>query len=163
MPWMIGIFLGYILHKTRNKTIRIPSVSGSKVKNFEFGFDLSNFFLFVSKQMYKALGWIISMSFMITILFANHLMLPIQNFTTLFSFGLYESVSRVAWPIAISYIIFICLRNNGGLVNWFLSHPFWQPISNLSYAIYLVHYPIIIMFQAAMKSVQYFDGSLLVS
>lgn len=90
-------------------------------------------------------------------------MMQIQQFTTPLVNGLYESLSRVAWPLAISYIIFACAHNNGGLVNWFLSHPFWQPISNISYAIYLIHWPVLYMFHGAMKSVQYFSESILVS
>lgn len=120
-------------------------------------------FIFVSKQVYRSLGWIISISLLITCLFADHSMLQIQKLTTPFANVLYESLSRVLWPIAISYIIFVCVHNNGGPVKWFLSHPFWQPISNLSYAIYLVHVPVILMFQGAMKSAQYFNGSMMVS
>lgn len=41
MPWLIGIFLGYILYKMRNKKIRIPTVSGSRSIIMEFSFHLS--------------------------------------------------------------------------------------------------------------------------
>ena len=54
-------------------------------------------------------------------------------------FGLFESLSHIAWSISLSYIIFACVHDSGGPVNWLLSLPMWQPISKLSYAIYLIH------------------------
>lgn len=63
--------------------------------------------------------------------------------STAFEFGIFEGLVRVAWSVAVCYIIFACARNYGGPVNWFLSHPLWQPFSRLSYAIYLIHYPIV--------------------
>lgn len=42
MPWLIGIFLGFILHNCRGKQIRIPRVSRSRV---ESGTQFTEFFL----------------------------------------------------------------------------------------------------------------------
>lgn len=71
-------------------------------------------------------------------------------------YGLYDGLSRVAWSIALCYIIFACVHNAGGPVNRFLSHQLWQPFSRLSYSIYLVHIPIIISMAATMKTPFYF-------
>lgn len=57
--------------------------------------------------------------------------------------GFYFAWSRVVWSISVCYIIFACVNNYGGFVNWFLAHPFWKPISRLSYSIYLTHYIVI--------------------
>lgn len=53
-------------------------------------------------------------------------------------FGLYEIFGRIVWSICVSYIIFACIHNSGGPINWFLSLPMWQPISKLSYSLFLV-------------------------
>jgi peptidoglycan/LPS O-acetylase OafA/YrhL len=49
-------------------------------------------------------------------------------------------LSRIFWALAISWIIFACHHNYGGLIGWFLSLPVWQPIAALSYSIYIVHF-----------------------
>lgn len=81
---------------------------------------------------------------------------PLEN-------ALCDSLVRVAWPGAISYIIFACVHNYGGPVNWFLGHPFWQPLSRLSYTIYLVHFPVVMLCLCTLKSVPFFYESDTVS
>lgn len=79
----------------------------------------------------------------------NHQIIP--QFSSLV-FGLYDILSRIVWSICMSYIIFACIQNSGGPINRLLSHPFWQPISKLSYAIYLVHKLVLGIVMASMKS-----------
>lgn len=73
------------------------------------------------------------------------------NLTPL-EFGLFESLSRIAWSICLSYIIFACVHDSGGPVNRFLSLPIWQPFAKLSYAVYLNHYMVIAITAATMKT-----------
>lgn len=68
----------------------------------------------------------------------------------------YESFSRVSWAIALSWIIFACVKGYGGPINWFLSLSFWQPFSRLSYSLYIVHFPIQLLMMAMAKSSVYF-------
>lgn len=77
--------------------------------------------------------------------------------STSLEYGLFSAFSHLIWSIPVSYIIFACARNSGGVINRFLSHPFWQPISNLSYAIYLLHHPIILLTAASIKHLPYFN------
>ena len=72
-------------------------------------------------------------------------------------YGLYDPFSRIAWSIAVCYIIFACTHNSGGLINDFLSLRMWQPLSRLSYAIYLVHGPIITLTLYSIKIPQNFS------
>lgn len=67
----------------------------------------------------------------------------INSQSTALEFGMFVALTRVIWSIAICYIIFACARDYGGPVNWFLSHTIWQPFARLSYAVYLVHFPLI--------------------
>lgn len=76
--------------------------------------------------------------------------------STALEFGLFDALTRIAWPIAVCYIIFACARNSGGPVNWFLSQPIWQPFARLSYAIYLIHFPMI-QLAASSDLPPYFD------
>lgn len=78
-------------------------------------------------------------------------------------YGLYDALSRVAWSMGLCYIIFACAHGYGGPVNWFLSLPLWQPLSRLSYAIYLLHFIVIMVQVASIKQVQYFSEMIAVS
>lgn len=78
-------------------------------------------------------------------------------------YGLNYALSRCFWSIALCYIIYACTNNYGGLINRFLSCPLWQPLSNLLFAIYLLHFPVIIITMASIKSVPYFNEINVVS
>lgn len=67
------------------------------------------------------------------VILANYPYLHSGLKTTALAYGFYSTLSHVAWSLAFCYIIFACANNAGGPINWFLSHPFWQPISKLSY------------------------------
>ena len=69
-------------------------------------------------------------------------------------YGIYEAlIGRLLWPVALSYIIFTCFYSSSGLVNWFLSHPWWQPLSRISYAMNLLNYAVITLTIGSMKAV----------
>lgn len=65
-------------------------------------------------------------------------------------YGLQDSLNRIGWSIAISYIIFACMHGSGGPVNWFLSWPMWQPLAKLSYTIYMCQlFPTILVYKSS--------------
>lgn len=102
-------------------------------------------------------AWTLSTITMLAIVFGNH---PFyQNNPNLMPlhYGLYDALSRVSWSIALCYVIFACVHNAGGPVNWFLSHPWWLPLSRLSYALCLVHYPILIVTMFTIKSSPHYN------
>lgn len=51
----------------------------------------------------------------------------------------YTALTRIAWPLALVWIVFACKYGYGGLANSFLSSPLWQPLSKLSYCVYIWH------------------------
>lgn len=53
----------------------------------------------------------------------------------------YGGGHRLAWGAALAWLVFACHNGYGGIVDDFLSHPVWQPISRLTYSIYLVAFP----------------------
>lgn len=80
---------------------------------------------------------------------------------TALHYGLFSAVCHLIWSIPLSYIIFACARNSGGAINRILSHPGWQPFSKISYAMYLVHHPVILLTAATIKTLPYFNELLL--
>lgn len=77
--------------------------------------------------------------------------------------GIYTSLSRAAWSIFLCMVIYACVKGYGGPVNWFLSLAFWQPFARLTYAIYLVHMPIMVILSASVRRPLYFSGKNIVS
>ncbi|CAM4874216.1 unnamed protein product [Rotaria socialis] len=55
----------------------------------------------------------------------------------------YQVLSRVGWSMSISWLIFICSINQGGIVNRILSFSIWTPLARLNYAAYLIHSTVI--------------------
>lgn len=76
---------------------------------------------------------------------------------TALEFGLVETLSQVLWSIAVGYIIIACRYDSGGPVNQFLSLEMWQPLSKLSFAIYLNHYTIVWVQFYSIETPQYFS------
>lgn len=105
------------------------------------------------------IAWILSFAAMAAVILATY---PLHtesfaNSLTPIHYGLYDGLSRVLWAMALCYIIFACVYNSGGPINWFLSHPRWQPLSKLSYCICLFHYPLIIFIMFTAKNTPHFD------
>lgn len=58
---------------------------------------------------------------------------------------------RVPWSLSIGYIIFACVNGQADIINRFLSHPLWQPLSRLSFNIYIIHIGLIEIMYANRK------------
>ncbi|XP_046487759.1 nose resistant to fluoxetine protein 6-like [Neodiprion pinetum] len=121
------------------------------------GYDVTN----NKRQLSKAnvrINWIVSSVLMLFCLWAMHYIyspdysynLPLE---TVFALTL-----RPFWSIAIAWILYACIRGYGGPVSSFLSMPFFQPLGRLSYSIYLVHFVIQAMRNAAARTPTLFSN-----
>uniref|UniRef100_B3P8H1 GG12421 n=1 Tax=Drosophila erecta TaxID=7220 RepID=B3P8H1_DROER len=114
-PWLIGFLFGYFLYTNREKKFQLsrPTVW---------------------------IGWLLSLALLFTSIFALYpaSMWNAPPLSTLEE-SLYYTLTRLAWPLAICWIIFACMQGYGGLANSFLSTPLWQPLSRLSYSVYIWH------------------------
>ncbi|XP_042891509.1 nose resistant to fluoxetine protein 6-like [Penaeus japonicus] len=71
--------------------------------------------------------------------------------------ALYGGLGRGAWALALLWVVFACHTGYGGLINEFLSHPSWQPLSRLTYSLYLVALPIQAMYMGYVPLPLYMD------
>lgn len=115
--WIIGVIFGYYLHYHKFRRI------------------------ILSKEI-AVIGWIICILGLFGILFGMFLLQENYHDTTILEGAIYETGSRIAWAIGICWIVLACYYGFGGPINKFLSAQIWQPISTLSYTIYLVHLPL---------------------
>ncbi|KAH8280957.1 hypothetical protein KR054_005892 [Drosophila jambulina] len=114
-PWLIGFLFGYFLHVNRGIKFRL-------------------------RKPIVWTGWLLSLAMLFTSIFALY---PAAQWgappLSTLEESLFYTLTRLAWPLAICWIIFACMQGCGGLANSFLSSPLWQPLSRLSYSIYIWH------------------------
>lgn len=77
--------------------------------------------------------------------------------------GLYHALPRVAWPTALSFIVFACHFGYGGVVNWFLSLGQWQPISRLTYSVYITHVLVLLSLERQIRTSRFISDWIAVS
>lgn len=135
----MGILLGYFLNKTRAKTINIPKVYPFSKQKYNLRIFVKKKFLF---QPIVTILWTLSIGAILAIVYGIYWINQPNHGTTTLESSFHESFHRVGWALALSWIIFACINDYGGPVNWFLSLPLWQPFSRLSYSLYIVHLPI---------------------
>ncbi|XP_063704130.1 nose resistant to fluoxetine protein 6-like isoform X2 [Culicoides brevitarsis] len=133
MPWLIGIYLGYVLFKFKEK------------------------YVVFSKKVYFT-AWILTIFVIVGVVFAP---LPLQtpeiiDQTTYFTV-VYVTIHTFMWTLAMAWIIFACCYECGpgfGFVHYFLAHQFWQPLAKIAFCMYIVHLP----FQYVMISSRKISG-----
>ena len=61
--------------------------------------------------------------------------------------AIYAGGSRLAWSLAVAWVIFACCRGWClGWINEFLSWEAFQPLSKVSFIVYLIHYDFLNIF-----------------
>ncbi|XP_022209524.2 nose resistant to fluoxetine protein 6-like [Drosophila obscura] len=114
-PWLIGFLFGYFLHLNRGKRFQLSQIAVWS-------------------------GWVLSLAMIFTSIFA---MYPAAKWRaplpSILEESLYYTLTRLAWPLALCWIVFACMQGHGGLANSFLSSPLWQPLSRISYSVYIWH------------------------
>jgi len=114
-PWLIGLLFGYFLHHQNVRKTRLP-------------------------KWLALVLWILSLSMLATVIFAVY---PYTQSgagdISAMAGAFYLCCSRIAWPLALCWIIWACQNGLAPIVNEFLSWSFWQPLSKLSYCLYIWH------------------------
>lgn len=124
---------------------------------------LQNRFKSFSIQFHVILCWTVAAAIGVTLTYFAYTLQQIDHEATPLESGIYTPVSRVAWSIFLCLVIYACTNGYGGPVNWFLSLSIWQPFARLTYAIYLVHMPIMLMTVSMTHRPLYFSGRNIVS
>ena len=132
-PYLVGIFLGYILY---NK--------------YRFSF-------------HKIVNWVIHLALW-TVAFILGMatvygLYPIWHGHELGTSGnvSYFMFSRFLWGLCLAIVVFVCHNGYGGVINKFLSMPFWVPLSRMTFNAYLVHEIILILVFTDLRSPIYYS------
>ena len=131
-PWLryqaylIGLILGYVLHHTRGKEIKIGGASNILIWQVAF---LSGFAVVYGLYASK-----------------------VKNSINMYDAMMYNTFHRIAWNGAVAWVILSCVKGYGGMVNEFLSWPAFAPLSRLTFSAYLIHMQILTMFSTSVMS-----------
>ena len=87
--------------------------------------------------------------------YLNEEQVPVMNsFVRVF----YGSFNRLAWSLAVGWLIFACVHGYGGPVNRFLSWKIFIPLSRLTYVVYLVHVNYLLVWSANLRQPVYYTA-----
>lgn len=128
-PWLIGMLLGYYMFQTRDQRLAL------------------------SKNMVIAL-WSATFISIVAVLFTPWPFYYFEN-QDVHYFAIYSGVHKSLWAAATAWIILACVKGERGFVNWFLSLSIWQPLAKLTYSIYIIHNPFMIMTTTLQRTSEY--------
>ncbi|XP_052092431.1 nose resistant to fluoxetine protein 6-like [Mytilus californianus] len=117
-PYLIGIYVGYLLYKTDCK-VRI-------------------------NRFVNIFAWLAFTAVACTVLYGLHKDVTGDRLSTDVA-ALYTATHRMVWGACVCWVIFACATGNGGIINTILSWKVFVPLSRLTYCAYLVH-PIVIYY-----------------
>lgn len=128
-PWLIGIYVGYIIAKKNNEK---PSL------------------------MFVWFGWIMTALAFSFCIFSYRIFQVDYKFINWWE-AFYAGFARHTWACGICWIIYASIHGFGGVISTILSLPIFLPLSRISYSIYLIHYVYEYMRISAIRSPVYFD------
>lgn len=159
-PWIVGVIFAYFMFTQRDKRVKWNAVTENAVG---VHFSVTDFPILHTSQVQVALCWSIIAAIAVTLSYYSYSLQQIDHVATPMESGIYTPISRLAWSIFLCLVIYACTKGYGGPVNWFLSLAIWQPLARLTYAVYLVHMPIMLMTVSSTHRPLYFSGRNVVS
>ncbi|XP_071385520.1 O-acyltransferase like protein [Centroberyx affinis] len=97
---------------------------------------------FIKHQWQAALGWFSCMLSLALVVGLAYVLREVPPHPSV-PHALYQGLHRSLWALAVAWIILACEEGYGGFIKRLLSLGLWVPISNISFACYMVH-PILI-------------------
>ncbi|XP_063852950.1 nose resistant to fluoxetine protein 6-like isoform X3 [Scylla paramamosain] len=134
-PWLAGVWLGYIIYRQGNTRYKMNAVT-------------------------VTVGWTLATITGLLVVFGmysyNRVVVPMPY--EVMTQVVYGGGHRLAWGAVLAWVVFACHNGYGGLVDGFLSHPVWQPMSRLTYTTYLLAVPVqnILTYNTSQGGAYYF-------
>lgn len=110
-----------------------------------------------------ATGWILAAGFCLSVVYGNSGVAAGNYENSADVNNLFQSASRVAWSLGLSWLIFACCAGYGGPINALLSWRAFIPLSRLTYMAYIVHPVVIFTFYGSLRQALVSNTMLFVS
>ncbi|XP_063234468.1 nose resistant to fluoxetine protein 6-like [Bacillus rossius redtenbacheri] len=117
VPYLLGLALGYLLQVLRKD--------------------------FALSKAAAAVGWATALALIGAALFGGYRLRQSAYGYQAAEVVCYDALHRAAWAAGLAWLVFACVQGRGGPVNSLLSCGLMQPLSRLSYCVYLSHFAII--------------------
>ena len=146
-PYLIGILLGYVLHKMRDQpklninmytNLFIWAIAGAVASSCVYSVNQYNLVANPSVVMP-----------------CNEKQAPLVDRV------IFNGFSKIAWSLSISWLILACVKQRGGFIDSFLSWSFWVPLARLQYCVYLLHRTIILINNSWVETVVRYSHTML--
>jgi len=146
-PYLIGILLGYMLHKMRDQ----PKLKINTYTSM-FIWGLAGFV--ASVVVYSISDYNIVADVTVA--------LPCgPREAPLWARAAFNGFAKIAWALCISWVILACVKQKGGVIDSFLSWNVWVPLARLQYCVYLLHRTIIYIVNSWTETVVRYSHTLL--
>ncbi|KAJ8880699.1 hypothetical protein PR048_017169 [Dryococelus australis] len=147
-PYLLGVAFGYWLNTIKDKEIVLPKWA-------------------------VAAGWTCSLAAMAAALQGAQGIVLETHHVSMFEASAYAGFARFVWSCGLVWLVFACIYGYGeflvrgshvtGLVNSILSMRVMQPLSKLSYCIYLSHWAVLLWRAGSKTNSEYFSMYILAS
>ncbi|KAM9820673.1 O-acyltransferase like protein-like [Neosynchiropus ocellatus] len=124
-PFLIGVLFGMLLKEKKEMILK--------------------------KKWQVALAWIASLS-LLALVVALSFTYPYFPGRPSAPHAIYQGLHRSVWAAALTLVMLACEEGYGGFIMSLLSLNFWIPLSNLSYACYLFHPFIILIYNGLQET-----------
>ncbi|KAL7854026.1 hypothetical protein AOLI_G00208700 [Acnodon oligacanthus] len=115
----------------------------------------------LKQQWQAAAGWFVSLSAMALLVGLAYVLRDVPAQPSL-AHAVYQGLHRSLWALAVVWIILACEEGYGGFVNKLLSLKVWIPLSNISFACYLIHPILILLYNGKQETpIHYTDLNFL--
>ncbi|XP_068082673.1 nose resistant to fluoxetine protein 6 isoform X2 [Anabrus simplex] len=132
IPYLLGILLGYLLVELNSRKITIKF-----------------------RKVVALLLWLVTGGLLLLTLCIVHVFLqPDYEFDNV-SAAFYNALGRPGWGLGVAMVIFLCHTGHGGVIDSFLSWAWFQPLSRLTYSMYLTHLSVIMVHSSSVQTVMY--------
>jgi len=133
-PYVVGLLLGYILHRMRNQ----PTLRIQPIMNLWIWMIMSTIACTV---LYGVTQW--------NIVSDPTIALPCQpceeecEKPSLVVRAIFNGFAKIGWSVPLAWVILACVKGQGGPINSILSWSAWVPLARVQYCVYLLHRSII--------------------